>query len=372
MRPRGLMEAQELLVVLAGLLAVGLLGVAMLAVRLRARARAAESAAAHQERTLETLARVAGEAASHPHRSAAAAVAALEGLGLVQAAFLVHDEPSGRWVDRAVASETPSVAGEDVAAAAARCWERQEPVVTGSAAAPEGEVVACPVPSEAGVRAVLVAARPGGMVDRADIAAVGTAAGLLGSVRAPVVGAPSDRDASEPRAAGPVDSLTGLGTPQWFSAALEARCRADETAPVALLLVAVDGVEDVAEVLGWRAGEEVVRIAARRLHRCVRPDDQLARLEPSMFGVLLTDAADPDGAATVGARALAALKSPVAVTGGEVRVAGRASVLWDASGCPDPAALLGESREALAGADGEVASVLRFSETEASARGQAR
>jgi diguanylate cyclase (GGDEF)-like protein len=74
---------------------------------------------------------------------------------------------------------------------------------------------------------------------------------------------------------------------------------------------------------GHGAGDEVLRVVARRLRDLVRSADTVARLGGDEF-VLLLEATSDDEARMVAAQVVAALEAPVVVAG--ARVVSRASV----------------------------------------------
>lgn len=352
------MDAYDILLVAAALAAAGLGALAWLG---HQRARSVLRVLERRSDAARVVADAAASVAREPAAALSTVMAALERRLLTAPRLLVFDEPTGRWRVRDPGAAPGDVeADARLAACAQRAWDADETVTDAGGAT---AVVAAPVPTVTGARAVLVVRRPAEVaVDAADdLVDLAALAGVLGAVGTWFEHPLAERERVEVRPPGSVDSLTGLGTPSAFLTALERRCQEADGAVVVLLL-AIDGVESASEELGWRSGEEVVRIAARRLQRCLRPEDALARVEPATFGVMLAQPSDPDGAATVGARMLAAVETPVAVTGGTVRVQGRAALVWDASGDGHPGRLLPEAREALGRSSGEVLTTIRLGE----------
>jgi diguanylate cyclase (GGDEF)-like protein len=90
--------------------------------------------------------------------------------------------------------------------------------------------------------------------------------------------------------------------------------------PLALLLVDVDHFKRVNDQRGHAAGDQVLRILARRLREAVRGEDLLARIGGEEFGVLIPGV-DLAGAAEVGERVRSLVNAePVAVPEGSVAV----------------------------------------------------
>lgn len=114
------------------------------------------------------------------------------------------------------------------------------------------------------------------------------------------------------------DPLTGLPNRALLLARL-AELLGDPDREVAVLLIDLDGFKSVNDTLGHPAGDELLRIAARRLLGCLREEDTAARLGGDEFAVIVA-AGGPEFAAAVGARIVDVLRIPFSVSGAEVRV----------------------------------------------------
>ena len=88
----------------------------------------------------------------------------------------------------------------------------------------------------------------------------------------------------------------------------------------ALLYLDVDRFKIINDSLGHLAGDEVLQEVARRLQRCVRDPDLVARLSGDEFAILLEDVAIPSTAVKVAQRILAALSEPAQVAGKQLEL----------------------------------------------------
>ncbi len=89
---------------------------------------------------------------------------------------------------------------------------------------------------------------------------------------------------------------------------------------VGVLFLDLDGFKAVNDLYGHDAGDEVLRLIARRLTNVVRESDTVARYGGDEFLVLLPSLSAPDGAAVVARKILRALEAPIDLEGRQVRV----------------------------------------------------
>jgi diguanylate cyclase (GGDEF)-like protein len=118
------------------------------------------------------------------------------------------------------------------------------------------------------------------------------------------------------------DSLTGLFNRAAFHSQLEKALHAarDSGGPVALLFIDLDGFKGVNDAEGHRAGDEVLRIVARRIASTVRAGDTMARLGGDEFLVMLQHDVTRGVTDTIGQRLLEVLGQPMLVDGRELTI----------------------------------------------------
>ncbi len=142
------------------------------------------------------------------------------------------------------------------------------------------------------------------------------------------------------------DSLTGLGSGRLLHGRIEAALAAG--AAPALILLDLAGFRAINDWLGHAAGDAILCIAAKRLHKAAPQGAMLARTGGDEFAVLLTGGLDAQAQAAV-ARALgAALLEPMVLARQALRIACR----WGTAAAPASGgtanALIEEARQALA------------------------
>jgi len=118
------------------------------------------------------------------------------------------------------------------------------------------------------------------------------------------------------------DDLTGLPNRVSFAEQLEAMVRRSRRAGwnFAVMFLDLDRFKVVNDSLGHHAGDQLLRVAATRIQRCVRDSDLLFRMGGDEFTVLLENVRGPEHTAHVAQRILEAFVEPVQIQEHEIRV----------------------------------------------------
>jgi diguanylate cyclase (GGDEF)-like protein len=118
------------------------------------------------------------------------------------------------------------------------------------------------------------------------------------------------------------DALTGLATRLLLEdrlgmALVSARRHRTK---VSVLMVDLDGFKEINDTHGHRAGDEVLRVTARRLQDAVRKEDTVSRLGGDEFVALLPGLSDPQVAERTAARIVETLAVPIPLADQKVPV----------------------------------------------------
>ncbi|MBB5057192.1 diguanylate cyclase (GGDEF)-like protein [Granulicella aggregans] len=116
------------------------------------------------------------------------------------------------------------------------------------------------------------------------------------------------------------DSLTGLPTRALLrdrlTIAIE-RARRSQTG-IGLLMLDLDRFKQINDSLGHHAGDQALKVSARRICQSVRASDTVARISGDEFIVLITDLNDPKEVELVAAKIVSTLSAPFRVGNREV------------------------------------------------------
>ena len=111
------------------------------------------------------------------------------------------------------------------------------------------------------------------------------------------------------------DSLTGLANRRQFDERLALALLRSQRhgSPIALMYMDIDHFKQINDGHGHAAGDEALRMFARRLVACVRAGDLVARLGGDEFVVMIDDAALPEAAEIIARKLLTAMSVPIDV-----------------------------------------------------------
>ncbi len=115
------------------------------------------------------------------------------------------------------------------------------------------------------------------------------------------------------------DDLTGLANRRLFGRSLNKAFENTRRTGLAFafMIVDIDHLKQINDTLGHTAGDEILRLAARRFLRCMRREDTLARLGGDEFAAILPGIADPAAAGKVLDKLQTALRQPFLIGGHE-------------------------------------------------------
>jgi diguanylate cyclase (GGDEF)-like protein len=115
------------------------------------------------------------------------------------------------------------------------------------------------------------------------------------------------------------DTLTGLANRQLLNDRMrQAMAHSQRQGTImAVVFLDLDQFKFVNDTLGHTAGDELLKLAANRLHACVREGDTVARLGGDEFVLLLVDPPDADAIGHAAERVLSTMAQPYGVMGKE-------------------------------------------------------
>ncbi len=146
------------------------------------------------------------------------------------------------------------------------------------------------------------------------------------------------------------DSLTSLPNRALFYDRLESsmnRRARGNSQPFAVAFVDLDKFAVVNEGLGHDSGDRVIDEVARRLDRCLRPDDTLSRFSGDVFAVLLDPVDSITGAITAVSRMQKVIEAPIEVNGTTINLTASAGILLHQNSYENPEEMIRDADTAL-------------------------
>jgi diguanylate cyclase (GGDEF)-like protein len=116
------------------------------------------------------------------------------------------------------------------------------------------------------------------------------------------------------------DPLTALPNREWFRIRAERAVASGAQAGGAIVLVDLDRFKEVNDSLGHHAGDDLLRVVARRLAAAVRTDDIVARLGGDEFGLVLPGLSDATSAVELLERVREELAAELSLESVDVRI----------------------------------------------------
>jgi diguanylate cyclase (GGDEF)-like protein len=162
------------------------------------------------------------------------------------------------------------------------------------------------------------------------------------------------------------DALTGLGNRVLLRQRIDEalRQKGEPANLFAVLSIDLDRFKTVNDMLGHRAGDDLLRQVADRLQRCIEHKDTIARVGGDEFVILQENISDSNNASSLAAQILKSLGAPYNISGTVVTIGasiGIAMAPWDGTNIDE---LLGHSDLALYRAKSEERNQYRFFESE--------
>jgi diguanylate cyclase (GGDEF)-like protein len=116
------------------------------------------------------------------------------------------------------------------------------------------------------------------------------------------------------------DPLTGLANRFQFQKQLDQRVKesVESGQQMALLVLDMDGFKIINDTLGHAIGDEVLKVAAKRLTEIVRDGDLVSRLGGDEFTVIVRSAESPEEIEAVAKRIVNAISKPMKIDGQEL------------------------------------------------------
>jgi diguanylate cyclase (GGDEF)-like protein len=160
------------------------------------------------------------------------------------------------------------------------------------------------------------------------------------------------------------DALTGLPNRAVFADHLSRGVEqaADQSEPIAVLCIDLDGFKAVNDIHGHPAGDELLVEAAHRLRAVVRGNELVARLGGDEFAVVQHGGSQPTHAGLLSERILETLRRPFAIGGQNVRISASIGVAVYPADADTPSDLIKNADMALYRAKAEGRGLTRFYE----------
>jgi two-component system CheB/CheR fusion protein len=118
------------------------------------------------------------------------------------------------------------------------------------------------------------------------------------------------------------DSLTGLPNRTLFSDRLRhalARAKRSEKM-IAVLFIDLDGFKSVNDAFGHEIGDQVLKLVADKLRRCIRSSDTVARLSGDEFILVIENLSKQEDAVSIASKILGTVSAPLMVSNQHITI----------------------------------------------------
>ena len=169
------------------------------------------------------------------------------------------------------------------------------------------------------------------------------------------------------------DALTDLPNRTMFREQLEYELkRVKRGESLAVLCLDLDHFKSVNDTLGHPVGDELLKIVAERLRRCIREPDTIARLGGDEFAIIMTSMHAPTDPVVLAKRIREAILKPYILDGHQILADISIGISLAPIDATEPDLLLKNADMALYGAKADGRATYRFFEAEMDARMKAR
>ncbi|HSC68946.1 MAG TPA: sensor domain-containing phosphodiesterase [Cellvibrio sp.] len=156
---------------------------------------------------------------------------------------------------------------------------------------------------------------------------------------------PTPHEEQELRQQASVDGLTGLANRAKFYRQVEDVLI--RPAPVALMMIDIDGFKDVNDTLGHTLGDAILRELATRLQQLVGEGDLAARIGGDEFALMLTGMTDAGAATQLAEAILVAIARPIKVDSHQVHISASCGIALAPAHTQEALELVGDADLAL-------------------------
>ncbi len=143
------------------------------------------------------------------------------------------------------------------------------------------------------------------------------------------------------------DGLTGLPNRTLLLKRLNAILEAPEPRNIAVLLLDLDSFTKIMESLGYVLTEQLLKVVSRRVVKCLRQGDLVARYSEYTFAILLEHLEDDNEPALVARRLAQALQAPFSLADQEIYLTTSTGIVMNKNGPMLPLELLRRAEKAL-------------------------